>query len=427
MASGTYANVSGRVTSLAVDPTDANIIYSAAAGGGLWKSTDGGANWSPLTDDFPRLSSGSVAIDPTSPSTIYYGTGELNFNLDGYPGTGLFKSTDGGSSWAQLNLPSGGGLYYIGKIAVASDGTVYAAGYWDAYKSTDQGTTWKELHLTDGAADDIAIDPTNSSVIYASYGSSWSGDSASYGVHKSTDGGTTWTWLKSGVPPASQVTRMSLAISPSDNQILYAGINGNRPGSTTQDTNRVYKSTDAGASWTVLPSVATNNGFGGNQGWYNNLIAVDPNNPATVYLGGIDFWQSTDGGQTWKNLTNGYATANGKNIHVDQHAIAFANGSSTTFYIGNDGGVWTTTNGAGTFTNCNANMQTIQFYALDADQNHSGITVGGTQDNGTESDDQPAETWNEIYGGDGGYVLVDPKNSNIIYSEYINGALVKFD
>jgi photosystem II stability/assembly factor-like uncharacterized protein len=419
-----YGNVSGRVTSLAVDPTDTNIVYAAAAGGGLWKSTDGGTTWSPLTDSFDRLSSGSIAIDSNNPSTIYFGTGELNFNIDGYPGVGIFKSTDGGSTWAQMSLP-GNGLYYTSKIVVASNSTVYVAGLYDAYRSTDGGQTWTELNLADGAVDDIAVDPTNPNTIYASYGSSWAVDSLSYGIHKSTDGGTSWTWLTTGLPPASQVSRISLAIAPSNDQVLYAFVNGNRPGSTTEDTNRVFTSTNGGASWAVLSSAISDNGFGGDQGWYNNVVAVDPTHPDTVYVGGIDFWKSTNGGTTWTNLTNGYGSVNGKNIHVDQHAIAFASQNGSTFYIGNDGGVWKSTNGASSFTNCNTNLQTIQFYDIDADQNSSGKTVGGTQDNGTESDNQPSAIWNEIYGGDGGYVLIDPKNSNIIYTEYVNGALQK--
>lgn len=420
-----YHNVSGRITSLAVDPTNSNTVYAAAAGGGLWKSTDGGTTWSPLTDNFARLSSGSVAIDPNNPSTIYYGTGELNFNIDGYPGVGVFKSTDGGGSWSQILSTASVPLYYTSKIVVSSNSTVYVSGLYDAYKSTDGGSSWTELGLTNGAVDDIVVDPTNANVLYASYGSTWTGDSANYGIHKSTNGGASWTWLTSGLPPTSQLSRISIATAPSNTQVLYAAINGNKPNNASVDTNRVYTSTNGGTSWSVLPSVSSNGGFGGNQGWYNNVIAVDPIHPDTVYVGGIDFWKSTNGGQTWSNLTNGYGTITGKNIHVDQHAIAFAKGNGSIFYIGNDGGVWQTTNGASSFTNCNANLQTIQFYDIDADQSSSGRTIGGTQDNGTESDIQPSASWSEIYGGDGGYVLIDPKNSNNVYTEYVNGQIYK--
>ncbi len=419
-----YSDISGRVTSLAVDPENNSLVYACAADGGLWKSTDAGTTWSPLTDDLPRLSSGAVAVDPKNSNVIYYGTGELNFNIDGYPGSGLYKSTDGGMSWNPIseNVVA---LYYTSKIVVApsNDNVVYAAGYSGLYKSTDAGTTWNILPLTHGAVDDIAVDPQNASTIYASYGSGFSYDSTSYGIHKSTDGGASWTWLGGGLPPASQIYRASLAIAPSNNQILYAAINGNNPSSSGSDTNRVYVSTNAGASWQVLPSVTSKSDFGGTQGWYNNVIAIDPSQPNTVYLGGIDFWKSTDGGQTWTNLTNGYGSYTGKNIHPDQHAIAFAN--SSTFYIGNDGGVWKTTNAASSFTNCNADLQTTQFYDIAIDPNNSSVTIGGSQDNGTQSNSQPATNWEEVYGGDGGYVLVDPTNSKTIYSEYVNGALLK--
>ncbi len=431
MQSGNYGNVSGRITCLAVDPTNSSVVYAGAADGGLWKSTDGGTTWTALTDNFPRLASGAVAVDPSNPNNIYYGTGELNFNIDGYPGDGIFKSTDGGQTWNPLQLPASGGIYYTSSIAVApsNPSTVYVSGYYDVYKSTDSGNSWTELHLTDGAADAVVIDPQNANIVYASYGSGFHGDSTSYGIYKSTDGGTNWTWLRNGLPPANQITRISLAIAPSNDQLLYAAINGSKPHNSSLDTNRVYVSRDGGASWSVLPAATgpgfTANGFGGDQGWYNNVIAVDPTHPDTVYLGGIDFWRSSDGGQTWTDLTNGYANRNGKNIHVDQHAIAFAAGNGSTFYIGNDGGVWKTTDGSSSFTNCNAGLFTIQFYDIAASASDPSLTIGGTQDNGTESNYQPTETWNEVYGGDGGYVLVDPNNSQIQYTEYVNGGLKK--
>ncbi len=425
LSTGYYGDVSGRVTCLAVDPTDSAIVYAGAADGGLWKSTDGGTTWTPLTDNLPRLSSGAVAIDPNNPSVIYYGTGELNMNIDGYPGAGVFKSTDGGANWNQLTMPAGGGMYYTSSIAVAPSNSniVYMSGYYDVYKSTDAGNSWTELHLTDGAADAIVVDPKNANVVYASYGSGFSADSSNYGIYKSTDGGSTWAWLKNGLPPASQVTRASLAIAPSNDQILYAAINGNRPNNASLDTNRVFKSTDGGASWSVVSPVKNGSDFGGDQGWYNNVIAVDPTHPDTVYVGGIDFWRSADGGQTWTNLTNGYGTYDAKNMHPDQHAIAFAAGNGQTFYIGNDGGVWKTTDGSVNFTNCNADLQTIQFYDIAVSPGNSSLTIGGAQDNGTESNTAPSDTWNEIYGGDGGYVLIDPSNPQNIYTEYVNGAL----
>ena len=279
--------------------------------------------------------------------------------------------------------------------------------------------------MADGAVDDIVIDPRGADTIYAAYGDAFYGDSTNFGIFKSTNGGTSWSKLAGGIPPSSQVTRVSLAISKSNPQVLYAAINGTNPVNSSTDTNRVYTSTNGGTSWSLLSAVTATSDFGGGQGWYNNVMAVDPLNTNIVYLGGIDLWKSTNAGITWTNLTNAYGTSNGKNIHPDQHAIAFGGSGSNFIYIGNDGGVWKTPDGGTTFTDCNTNISTIQFYGIDADQKAPANTVGGTQDNGTEEGSEPSLVWNEIYGGDGGYTTVDPTDSNLIYGEYVYGALVK--
>ena len=281
------------------------------------------------------------------------------------------------------------------------------------------------MNLADGAVDDIVVDPRSADTIYAAYGDAFYADSTNFGIFKSTNGGTSWSKLTSGLPPSSQVTRVSLAISRSDPDVLYAGLNGTNPANSSTDTNRVYTSTNGGVSWSVLPAVSTTSDFGGGQGWYNNIIAVDPSNSSIVYLGGIDLWKSTNAGETWTNLTNAYGTPNGKNIHPDQHAIAFGGSGGNFIYLGNDGGVWRTSDGGSTFIDCNTNISTIQFYGMDVDQKAPSNTVGGTQDNGTEEGTEPSLVWNEIYGGDGGYTIVDPTDSNLIYGEYVYGAFVK--
>ncbi|HEY9165667.1 MAG TPA: T9SS type A sorting domain-containing protein [Candidatus Kryptonia bacterium] len=417
---------SGRVASLAVDPTNANIVYAAAAGGGLWKTTDGGTTWNPLTDDLPRLASGSVAVDQTNDQIVYYGQGELHFSIDSYPGSGFYMSTDGGTTWAQIHLP--GSLYYTGKVEVApSDhNVVYTCGYYDIYKSTDAGQSWGELNLTPvdsigyaGAVQDLAVDPTNASVVYAVKGSSFSDPfDTSFGVFKSINGGTSWTRTSAGLPASKYITRISIAAAPNNNQVLYVGINGTNPLKPSSDTTRAFKTTDGGSSWTVMQ---INSDYGGGQGWYNNMVAVDPTNASVVYVGGIDLWKSTDGGSTWTNLTKAYSTGN---VHPDQHALSFMPGTGN-FFLGDDGGVWKTTDGGTTFSDCNTNLQVTQFYAVGIDASNSSLTYAGAQDNGTDRNISPSNNWSEIYSGDGGYVTVDPTNSNIVYGEYVNGALVR--
>lgn len=414
---------SGRVSSVAVDPLNPNIVYAAAAGGGLWKTTDGGNTWTPLTDNLPRLSSGSVAVDPVNDQIIYYGQGELHYSIDSYPGSGLYISTDGGQNWQQVNLP--GAIYYTGKIAIApsNDSVVYVCGYYDIYKSTDMGKTWTELNLISGkygAVQDVAIDPLDPSTVYAAKGSYYSSSSdTSFGIFKSTDGGASWFKQSLGLPPSDQINRIQIAISENNSQILYASIYGPNPSKSGQDTTRAYKSTNAGQSWSPLPVGVD---YGGGQGWYNNFVAVDPTNYNVVYLGGVDLWKSTDGGLNWSNITRAYSTGS---VHPDQHSMSFQSGNGNVFYLGNDGGVWKTTDGGIAFSQCNSNLQITQFYAVGIDPKNSLYTYGGTQDNGTEKNSSGSLNWYEIYSGDGGYVNIDPRNSSVIYGEYINGALVK--
>ncbi|MGC8653662.1 MAG: VPS10 domain-containing protein [Candidatus Kryptoniota bacterium] len=414
---------SGRVSSVSVDPLNPNIVYAAAAGGGLWKTTDGGNTWTPLTDNLPRLSSGCVAVDQVNDQIVYYGQGELHYSIDSYPGSGLYISRDGGQNWQQVSLP--GGIYYTGKIAIApsNDSVIYVCGYYDIYRSTDLGKTWTELNLVPGrygAVQDVAIDPSDPFTIYAARGSYYSSSSdTSFGVFKSTDGGMSWFKQSTGLPPSGQIQRIQIAISQSNKQILYASVYGTNPLKSGQDTTRAYKSTNGGQSWNSLP---VNVDYGGGQGWYNNFVAVDPTNPNIVYLGGVDLWKSTDGGQSWSNYTRAYTTGT---VHPDQHSMSFQAGNGNVFYLGNDGGVWKTLNGGAQFSSCNSNLQITQFYAVGIDPSNPLYTYGGTQDNGTERNLSPAMSWDEIYSGDGGYVTIDPQNPSVIYGEYVNGALAK--
>jgi photosystem II stability/assembly factor-like uncharacterized protein len=415
---------SGRVSSVAVDPLNSNIVYAAAAGGGLWKTTDGGGTWTPLTDNLPRLSSGCVAVDPVNDQIVYYGQGELHYSIDSYPGSGVYQSTDGGQNWQQVPLP--GGIYYTGKIAIApsNDSVIYVCGYYDIYKSTDLGKTWTELNLVPdkyGAVQDIAVDPHDPNTLYAAKGSYYSSSSdTSFGVFKSTDGGSSWFKQSTGLPPSGQIERIQIAISQTNNQIIYASIYGPNPLKSGQDTTRAYKSSDGGQSWRSLN--VNNLDYGGGQGWYNNFVAVDPTDSNIVYLGGVDLWKSTDGGSSWLNYTHAYTTGT---VHPDQHSISFQAGNGNVFYLGNDGGVWKTLNGGAQFLSCNSNLQITQFYAVGIDPSNSSLTYGGTQDNGTERNLSSRISWDEIYSGDGGYVTIDPRNSNVIYGEYVNGALAK--
>jgi len=411
-----YRSVSGRISSIAVDTVDARILYIAAATGGVWKTSDGGSTWTPLTDALPRLSSGVVAIDPSDHNTIYYGTGEAHYSIDSYPGAGVFKSTDGGVSWMQVN----DSLRYTSRILIdpVSPSTIYIAGYPGIYSLPMQDKRGFELTIATvnrlATVQSLAFDPTAPATLYACVGSLWNtGARSDTGIFKSTDAGVNWQKLAGGLPTGEYITRGEIAVAPSNPQILYLGLWGKNPRSGGNDTTRIFKSTDGGQSWTPLPGAPN---YGGGQGWYNNVIAVSPADPGIVYAGGIDLWRSTDGGTNWDNLTNG-------TVHVDQHAIAFARGNPDIFDLGNDGGIWKYANGR--FQNLNTNLAITQFYTVGIDPQRPEFSYGGTQDNGTLKNVQPSLTWNAIYGGDGGVVIVDPSDTNVIYAEYVYGDIVK--
>ncbi len=478
-----YGPVSGRVTAIAIDPADAsgNTIYVGAAFGGLWKSTNAlGASpaFTPLTDSALTLSVGAIGLDAsTSPTTIFIGTGEPN-GSDSYYGEGILESTDGGNTWTQVAATDGGAGTFAGMgfyrilfdaqnpavvlAAVTGDEGYYSGtvatvpGPSGIYRSTDHGATWVNVLTVAGAdssATDIAYDPA-AKVYYAAISGA--------GIYKSTDQGATWTAVASpfanGVPATSvnggtvEFFRASLAVRAGTVYALIADSTGNpatpTPCTTTSLANcdtGLVQSTDGGQSWMPIPMPdATTAGAGFSnlyceqggpgtscQGDYDQDIAA-PAGSTGLVVGGIDLWgvasvptTATGNGVTsaWTDLTNGYASV-ANTVHSDQHAIATL--SASTWFIGNDGGVWATTDtgGAGTpadWANLNATLGNIQFYSVAADQASSGVWFGGAQDNGTSKLTGPGAAWTRFYLGDGGFVASDPTETSDYWLEYPDG------
>jgi uncharacterized protein (TIGR03437 family) len=405
----------GRIGAIAVDPRDNNVVYLGAASGGIWKTTDGGKNWLPLTDDQLSLATGAIAIDPSNPDIIYAGTGEATFSVSSYYGAGILKSTDGGATWQ--NFPGPWTRARFGGLAVhPKDSKILMAAVSPGgiYRSEDAGETWTVAlgPTATISGTGVLFDPSDPSIVWAALGST--GGSTNNGIYRSTDGGKTFQRRSGAVGtvtglPASNVGRIALTISRSNPSVLYAAI---QDSGTTNNGNLlgVYKTTDAGETWRRVNATNVCN----TQCWYNLVISVHPTNPDVVIWGGLNLQRSLDGGETFRTLTTG---PNGQDIHVDHHVLTYTPDGSRLFF-GNDGGVWFTddaTQAVLNFNNLNSTLAITQFYGgISIDESNPNAGLGGTQDNGTQRfGGEPG--WRNITCGDGGWTAIDPTVPDFAY------------
>ena len=412
------ALMSGRINDMETHPTNSRIVYAGTAGGGVWKSSDGGTTFNPIFDDYCQ-SIGAVALDPNDPdNTIYVGTGETWTRNSVSIGDGLYKTTDGGANWNKIGFEKS---ERIANIIVNPDNSqeiyvgVLGALWGDSeergvYKSSDGGATWKQLLYVDpktGCAD-LAMDPANPNVLYASMWefrrTGWSFESGGdkSALYKSTDGGKTWNKIHNGFPEG-KLGRLAIAVAPSNPNVLYTVIEAEK-----DERKGLYRSNDAGASWEQL-----NNDFGITvRPFYFSRIVVDPKNEDVVVKGGLSGSISRDGGKTFKNLGN---------MHSDIHDIVFNIKDSDIMYVGTDGGVYRTWDG-GTTMEIVENLPLSQFYQVSVDDAEPYNVYGGLQDNGSwwgpssSPNGVEARDWNSIGAGDGFRVLKHPTKP-IIYSE----------
>lgn len=404
-------DASGRISAVAVHPVDSNVLYIGAAQGGVWRSTDAGASWIPLTDTECSLAMGSIAIDPVSPDIIYAGTGELHFSGDSYYGCGVLRSTDGGNSWTQLGasvFDANTVLARIGRVVIDAPTagstvgtTVYVASSLGVHKSTDSGVTWRKT--LDGIATDLVQHPTQPALLWAAIGAPGGGQLN--GVYRSADFGETWARLPNGFA-TTNVGRIALAFAPSTNATLYAAVqDAFGAGGSDGALLGIWRTGD-GLNWTRLAATGAECGA---QCWYDIVIATDPLNPQIVYFGGIGLYRSTDGGNAFTSILNG--------IHVDQHAITIDPRDPATLFVGNDGGIYRSRNRGNSWIPLNNDLNITQFYSgIALHPTDTSVVLGGTQDNGTlEFGGSPV--WNLVLNGDGGYTAIDYNTPSIAYAE----------
>ncbi len=403
-------NVGGRIR--AVLPIDASTVFIGGVAGGIWKTTNcctPSTTWTAINDFMANLAISSLIVDPTNPNVMYAGTGEGFSNADAVRGAGVFKSTDGGTTWTQLASTNTSSWYYVNRLAISPNGVnLIAATGSGLYHSTDGGVTWAQR--LSGNWKDVRFDPTNSNnAVAAGSGYSW----------YTTGGGGSGTWTAATGLPASG--RIELAYAPSNPTIVYASVE--------QSTGAIYKSTDSGHTYTVVNAGA---GFQSGQGWYDNTIWVNPTDPNNVVVGGLDLYQSTNGAITFTKISDWTRSWPDfpASPHADHHALVSIPGSSTALLNGNDGGLYYTSDIATAGNNSpdynngwvslNNNLGITQFYGVAGNAN--GVVYGGAQDNGvTKYTPGAPNAWTFANGGDGGESAADPTNPNYLYNEYTFG------
>ena len=420
-------NVGGRISDIEIPIDAAQTYYVGAASGGIFKTTDAGANWTPIFDEQEMLSIGDIEISKNNTDLIWVGTGEVNAGGGSlaYDGNGMYKSTDAGITWEAKGLPNVGS---IGKVLIDpnDDNTVFVGAMGPlfrkdtnrgVYRSTDGGTTWEQRLLVSDSTGiiDMAIHPSNGNIVYAA---SWERirrpNNRQYGgetsrIYRSQDGGDNWSELTNGLPSnANDKGRISIDISQSNPNVLYAFYTdkiGNVEGT--------FRTDNGGDSWTQVNSI----GNGTSYHWWFGGIFVDPTDEDVVYNSGFVMEKSTNGGTSWSITFPG--------VHVDQHAMAFNASVPGEVLIGNDGGLYKSTNNGNSSVKNNT-LPITQFYRFHVDAQNIDKVYGGSQDNSTlRTTTGGLSDWNVIYGGDGFQPLVDPTNTNVIYALSQRGNLGK--
>ena len=424
------AITSGRIADIAVNSTNHSEYYVAAAAGGVWKTTNAGVTFNPVFDGEGSFSIGCLAIDPTNTNVVWVGSGENNNQrVVGY-GDGIYKTEDGGKSWKNMGLKNS---EHIGRIAIdpTNSDIVYVAAYgplWKSggergiYKTTDGGKTWKPvLHVSEHTGfNEVMVDPRFPNIVYAAAHQrqrkvfTYIGGGPESALYKSTDGGATWNKMMNGIP-ARDLGRIGLNYSPVNPDVLYAVVEA------TEGKGGVFKSSDRGASWEKQGDFSTS-------GNYYQKIFCDPKDVNKVFVINAYMVVSKDGG---KNFTN----VGEKSKHIDNHVIWIDPSNTNHYLVGCDGGVYESFDGAENWQ-FKANLPVTQFYKVATDNAFPFYQIhGGTQDNFSIGGPSRTISVNGIFNsdwyftsiGDGFESQVDQDNPEIVYAESQYGGLVRYD
>ena len=415
----------GRVVAAAGDPCDPMVFYFGAAGGGVWKTTDGGTYWEPVSDDyFNTAAVGALAVSESDPNVVYAGTGESCIRGNVTHGDGVYRSTDAGKTWKHVGLTD---TRHIARIRVhpTNPDLVYVAALGHAFgsneergvfRSKDGGDTWeKVLYKSEKAgAVDLCLDASNPRIMYAAVWEtlrepfSFTSGGPDSGLYKSTDGGDTWTDItgNQGLPEGTK-GRIGVAASPAKPGRVWAIIEAEKRG--------LYRSDDGGDSWEHV----SDDGNLMQRPWYYSHVYADPQDANTCYVLTLNMWKSTDGGKSFVRVTT---------PHGDNHELWIDPRNPKRMIQGNDGGACVTFNGGETWSTI-YNQLTSQFYHLTTDDQFPYRVYATQQDNSAVSVPSRTNTgaipWSDCYAvgsSESGHIAVDPKDPNIVYSGAIGSS-----
>lgn len=420
------AAMSGRISSLDVVPGDKLTVYVGSAAGGVFKSVDGGLTFKPVSDRH-AMAIGALRVDPKDPKTVWIGTGEPWVRNSVSGGDGVYKSTDGGDNWTRVGLEHTERIARI-EVSPQSSDTVFvcALGHLfddhpdrGVYRTKDGGKTWeKTLSVADdtGCAD-LVVDPQDGRIVYAAMwqfrrsADFFTSGGPKSGLFKSTDGGSTWREITKGLPEGD-LGRIAIAVSPVRPAVVYATVEAK--------TSGFYRSDDLGESWTLQSQASV----AGNRPFYFSHLVADPKHLGRVYKGGTFMAVTDDAGRTWSTVGGSY--------HPDVHAIWIHPANPETLLIGTDGGLYHSWNRGNRWLFVGT-LPLSQFYHVSYDMAFPYNVYGGMQDNSSwwgptrKGGGILNKHWDSLLGGDGFWVLVDPKDEDVVYAEYQGGNVFRID
>ncbi|WP_445456075.1 GEVED domain-containing protein [Flavobacterium sp. HNIBRBA15423] len=396
---GSWSAGQGRVNVVYVDPNNANVIYVGTPAGGIWKTTNGGTTWNPLSDDLPQIGVSGIVTDKSNSNIIYIATGDKDAG-DTYS-IGVLKSTNGGATWNTTGLSFTNTSTRAGDIYMhpTNSNILWVATSVGVYKTINAGSSW--TNVLAGNIKDIKLKPGDPNTIYAVTSSTF---------YKSTNSGDSFTQISTGLPATSG--RLIIDVTPANANYVYL-LSANTS-SNSYSFQGLYRSTNSGNSFTKTTS--TTNIFEGSQAWYDLALTVSPTNADLVFTGVLNIWKSTNGGTSFTKVNNWSSPTASTYTHADIHFLRYYGNK---LYCGSDGGIYESSDDGVSFTSKTAGLQIGQFYKIAVAKQTSANMVGGLQDNGGYG--YSGNQWKNYYGADGMDTAVDPNNSNKFYGFIQNG------